>query len=98
MTGPQALTMPEIARRISGAAGRSIRYVDTDPDEKHRMLVDAGMEPYFADALGELFSERRKGAESTVRPHTHERFGVRPATFAEFATRNAAVFRGKPGT
>jgi hypothetical protein len=62
------------------------------------MLVDAGMEPYFADALDELFGERRKGAESTVRLDTHERFGVRPTTFAEFATRNAAVFRGKSGS
>jgi len=62
------------------------------------MLVDAGTEPYFADALDELFSERRKGAESAVRLHTHERFGVRPTTFAEFAARNAAVFGGKPGT
>jgi len=33
-----------------------------------------------------------------VRRHTHQRFGVRPTTFAEFAARNAAVFRGKPGT
>ena len=98
MTGPEALTMPEIAQRISDAVGRSIRYVDIDPDEKHRTLVDAGTEPYFADALDELFSERRKGAESTVRLHTHERFGVRPTTFAEFATCNAAVFRGKAGT
>src|SRR5262249_34046841 len=98
MTGPEALTMAEIAQRISDAAGRSIRYVDIAPDEKHRMLVDAGTEPYFADALAELFSDRRNGAESTVRPRTHERFGVRPPTFAEFAARNAAVFGGKPGT
>src|SRR5262245_8584105 len=85
MTGPDALTMAEIAQRTSGAVGRGIRYVDIDPDEKHRMLVDAGTEPYFADALDELFSERRNGAESTVRARTHERFGVRPTTFAEFA-------------
>jgi len=98
MTGPEALTMPEIAQRISDAVGRRIRYIDIDPDEKHRMLVEAGTEPYFADALDELFSQRRKGAESAVRRHTHQRFGVRPTTFAEFAARNAAVFRGKPGT
>src|SRR5215470_970181 len=34
MTGPEALTMPEIAQRISDAVGRSIRYVDIDPDEE----------------------------------------------------------------
>ena len=62
------------------------------------MLAGAGTEPYFADALDELFSERRKGAESTVRLHTHERFGVRPTTFAEFAARNASVFGGTSGS
>jgi hypothetical protein len=59
-------------------------------------LIGAGMEPDFADALDELFSERR--AESTVRHHTHERFGVLRTTSAGFAARNAAVFQGKSGT
>jgi hypothetical protein len=81
--------MPEIAQRISDAAGRSIRYVDIDPDEKHRMLVEAGMEPYFADALDELFSERRKGAESTVRlpPTNGSASGPPPSPSSPPATR-----------
>jgi hypothetical protein len=68
MTGPEALTMAEIAQRISYAVGRSIRYVDIDADKKHRMLVDAGMERYFADALDELFSERRERSRIDCAP------------------------------
>jgi hypothetical protein len=45
--------------------------------------------------MDELFSERRKGSESTVNLSAHETLGLRPTTFQEFARRNAAVFRGQ---
>jgi uncharacterized protein YbjT (DUF2867 family) len=95
MTGPEALTMDEVAERLSTVLGKPIRYVNVAPDEKRRTLLSAGIPPAFADAMDELFRERRKGAESTVNLSTHETLGVRPTTFEEFARRNAAVFRGQ---
>jgi hypothetical protein len=50
---------------------------------------------YLADALAELFAERRKGKESEVWPTIEEVFGWRPASFDDFARRNAAIFRGE---
>jgi uncharacterized protein YbjT (DUF2867 family) len=95
MTGPEALTMDEVAERLSTVLGKPIRYVNVAPDEKRRTLLSAGIPPAFADAMDELFRERRKGAESAVDLSTHETLGLRPTTFEEFARRNAAVFRGK---
>jgi uncharacterized protein YbjT (DUF2867 family) len=95
MTGPEALTMTEIAERISRAIGKTVRYVNVAPQEKRRALLAAGTLPERADALDELFSERRKHPESRVYLGTHEAFGVQPTTFAEFARRNAAVFHGE---
>jgi uncharacterized protein YbjT (DUF2867 family) len=95
MTGPEALTMDEVAERLSTVLGKPIRYINVAPDEKRRTLLSAGIPPAFADAMDELFRERRKGAESTVNLSTHETLGVRPTTFEEFARRNAAVFRGQ---
>jgi uncharacterized protein YbjT (DUF2867 family) len=94
MTGPEALSMNEVADRISAAIGRRVRYVSVAPEEKRRILLAAGVEPDRADALDELFAERRRCSESRVVLATHERFGIRPTTFAEFARRNAALFRG----
>jgi uncharacterized protein YbjT (DUF2867 family) len=94
MTGPEALTMTEIAAHISRAIGRTLRYVDVTPAEARRAWLAAGMPPAFVDALDELFGERRRGVESRVCLDAHEAFGIRPTTFAEFALRNAAVFRG----
>jgi uncharacterized protein YbjT (DUF2867 family) len=95
MTGPEALTMTQIAERISQAIGKTIRYVNVAPEEKRRALLAAGTPPELADAIDELFAERRKRLESRVYLGTHELLGIQPATFAEFARRNAAVFRGE---
>jgi len=95
MTGPEALTMTEVAERISSAIGKTVRYVNVKPEERRRALLAAGMSPVFADALGEQTAERLKHPESRVYLGTHEAFQIRPTTFAEFAHRNANVFRGE---
>jgi uncharacterized protein YbjT (DUF2867 family) len=96
MTGPEALTVDQVAAAISMAVGKSVRYVDIDPADKTKAMLDAGVPAYFADAMQELFSQRRKGAdESRVNLSTHQKFDVRPTTFAEFARRHAGVFRGE---
>jgi len=94
ITGPQALTMAEVAAILSEVIGTAIRYVDVPPEAARQAQLDAGVPRYLADGLAELFAERRAGKESVVSPLTPTLLG-RPATsFAEFAARNAAVFRG----
>jgi uncharacterized protein YbjT (DUF2867 family) len=95
ITGPEALTMDEVADRLSSVLGKPVRYVNVAPEEKRQTLLAADVPPSYADAMDELFSERRKGSESTVDLSTHATLGVRPTTFQEFARRNAAVFRGE---
>jgi uncharacterized protein YbjT (DUF2867 family) len=97
ITGPEALTMTDIAQRISEAIGNPIRYVDISPDNKRAMLLSNGVSSFFADGVDELFSERRLRHQARVCLATHEKFKVRPTTFAEFAFRNAARFRGESG-
>jgi uncharacterized protein YbjT (DUF2867 family) len=88
ITGPEALTMSEVAERLSTATGRTIRYINVAPEDAKRAQL-------AADALAELFAERRVGAESKVWPVLQDAFGLRPTSFAEFAARNAAIFRGE---
>jgi uncharacterized protein YbjT (DUF2867 family) len=95
MTGPEALTMDEVAAHISQAIGRRVEYINVAPEEKRRALLAAGVPPERADALDELFAERRRCSESRVYLGTHEIFGVEATTFAQFAKRNAAVFSGR---
>ena len=95
LTGPESLTMTEVAQRLSDASGKTIRYVNVPPEEARRVQLAAGMPEYRADALAELFAERRQGNEAQVYRTIETVFGRRPTTFAEFAQRNAAIFRGE---
>ena len=95
LTGPEALTMAEVAEKLSAATGKAIRYVDVPPEEAKQAQLARGVAPYLADALAELFAERRKGKESVVWPTIQEVFGFHPTSFDEFASRNAAIFRGE---
>jgi uncharacterized protein YbjT (DUF2867 family) len=95
LTGPEALTMTEVAEKLSAAAGKTIRYVNVPPEAARQAQLAAGMPPYLADALFELFAERRNGKEARVWPDAQALLGRLPTSFDEFAKRNAAVFRGE---
>jgi uncharacterized protein YbjT (DUF2867 family) len=94
MTGPEALTMTQIATHISEAIGETVRYVNVTPEQKKQAWMNAGVPAERAEAFSELFAERRKRPLSRVSLDTHEHFGIRPTTFAEFAGQHAALFRG----
>lgn len=96
MTGPEALTMAEIADRISRATGRTVRYVPISLDARRQAWIAHGIPAEFADALDKQVEERLKGGiESQVDLSTHQLFNVKPTTFLEFARRNAEAF-GRP--
>jgi uncharacterized protein YbjT (DUF2867 family) len=95
LTGPESLSMAEVAEKLSATIGKTIRYVDVPPEEANKARLAAGMPPYLAEGLDELFAERRNGKESKVWPTIEEVFGRKPTTFDEFAVRNAAIFRGE---
>jgi uncharacterized protein YbjT (DUF2867 family) len=98
LTGPEALTMAEVAEKLSAATGKPIRYVNVAPEDARKAQLAAGMPPYLADALAELFAERRKGKEAQVSPMAQTLLGRRPTSFDEFAVRHAAIFRGDQGS
>jgi uncharacterized protein YbjT (DUF2867 family) len=95
LTGPEALTMTEVAAKLSTVTGKPIRYISVPPEDARQAQLAAGMPPFLADALFELFGERRKGMEARVWPDSEVLLGRRPTPFDEFARRNAAVFRGE---
>ncbi len=95
LTGPEALNMSEVDEKLSAVTGKNIQYINVSPEKAREGRLAAGMPPYLADALDELFAERRKGKESQVSPVLQDVFH-RPGTrFDEFARLNAAIFRGE---
>jgi uncharacterized protein YbjT (DUF2867 family) len=95
LTGPEALTMTEVADKLSSATGKPIRYVNVPPEDAKRAQLAAGVPQFLADALAELFAERRRGKESEVFPDVTTLLGRRATTFDAFAARSGAIFRGE---
>lgn len=95
MSGPESLSMTEIAEQISLAIGSTVRYVNISVEERNRAQLAAGMPAYVADALDVQSRLRQKGnGEEVVYLEMHTALGIRPTPFAEFARRHAADFLG----
>lgn len=95
MTGPEALSMAEVAAQISRAIGKTVRYVNISPEERKQIQLAAGLPAYVVDALDVQSRLRREGnGEEVVRLETHRALGIHPTPFAEFARRHAADFLG----
>jgi uncharacterized protein YbjT (DUF2867 family) len=94
LTGPEALTMAEIAERISQATATPVRFVPVTPQERRNALIAKGLPLHFVDAFDEQAKERLRCPEAGVDVAIARSLGVRLATFGEFARRHAAEFRG----
>jgi uncharacterized protein YbjT (DUF2867 family) len=94
MSGPESVTMSEIAMQLSKALERAIHYVNITPEQLAQQLISMGMPEQLADAINELYGERRQGSESKVLLETHKLFGIVPTTFAAFLEQNLTAFQG----
>lgn len=92
MTGPEALSMPEIAVIIEKMTGRSVRYINTPWEQRRKTLLAAGLPKYLVNAIGEQTAERCRHPDAYVDLTTHHLFGVRPTYFEDFVSRHAEVF------
>jgi len=94
LTGPDALSMTEVAAHLSAAIGKTVRYVDVSPQDYLAANLAAGMPAYTAEALVELYAERRAGKESHVSRVAEKLLGRPPRSFKDFSKRHATIFRG----
>jgi uncharacterized protein YbjT (DUF2867 family) len=93
MTGPQALTMTQIAALIADARGKPVTYLSVSPEQSRAAMIAAGAAEYVADALYDQAVERLKHPQSRVSLDTHHTFGIQPTTFAQFVRRHVDAFR-----
>jgi len=78
ITGPQALTMGEVADLVADASGRPVRYVDAPPAEAREQLLARGLPGGFAEFLVAHYASVRAGGFALVSGAVKEITG-RPA-------------------
>ena len=93
LTGPAALSIDEVARTLSHAADREIKYVDVPESAARDAMLNAGMAEWQVDLLMELHAINKQSRWSTITPDVQEVTGKPPIDVREFARDHADKFK-----
>ncbi|MFJ9244208.1 NmrA family NAD(P)-binding protein [Streptomyces sp. NPDC101776] len=96
-TGPRALTVAEVADAIAAVTGHPVTHRDVDPEAWIGGAVAAGLVPAdYAVMLRWLTGTIASGNGSTPNADIEKVTGRPPATFQDFARRNAGAWAAAP--
>src|SRR5581483_3846628 len=92
MTGPQSLTMVEIAHEFSRALGRTIEYVNVPPELWESKLHESRLPAHLTAHLITMGQLNRDNRYDRMTDTFEKLVGRAPISAAEFARRHAAAF------
>jgi uncharacterized protein YbjT (DUF2867 family) len=93
LTGGEALTNEQVAKKISRVAGRKISYVDLPAAELKKGFLSASTLEWSADALIDLQRLYREGKASLLTDDVERLTRRKPITFDQFARDYAFAFQ-----
>ena len=86
LSGPEALHTSQVAEQIGSAVGRTIRYQAISVAAMEASLREAGMDPWFAEGLAELYGwVRDSGLGSEATDAAEQLLGRKAIPFRQFA-------------
>jgi uncharacterized protein YbjT (DUF2867 family) len=91
LTGPQSLTMAEVAAEISAAADREVRYAPVSLDQHAAEAAEHGVPPEFVELLTYLFGEVVDGRNASTTDGVRRALGREPRDFGDYARATAAT-------
>jgi NAD(P)H dehydrogenase (quinone) len=94
LTGPEALSYADIARRFSAVFGRKVDYADLPAARIRDLLLEIGRTPWQADGDVERFAWIRQGGAATVTGTVREFTGADPRPLDEWLADSRATFTG----
>ncbi|MFC7491927.1 MULTISPECIES: NmrA family transcriptional regulator [unclassified Knoellia] len=90
LTGPESVTLDEVALQLAEVSGRPVEYVQVTQDEFTQKAVDAGLDQPTAAFLAGLFSEIFDGRNVATTTGVRDALGREPRAFGEWAKDAAA--------
>lgn len=98
LTGPEAFSLADGARKISKITGRDVQFVDISPEEGLDAMTAAGMPEWFAEAMVEQYGYFLEGEGATNGPAVtmtvEEVLDRQPRAFEQFVRENIRAFGG----
>ncbi len=92
LTGPAALSGPELAAGLAAGLGRPVRYRDAPPEAVEAALTARGAPAWLVGALGEVMARARAGTPAPLGDGVERVCGRRPRAVEEFARDHAEAF------
>jgi uncharacterized protein YbjT (DUF2867 family) len=92
LTGPESLTYFDVARFLTEAVGKPIRYEALTADEAVRSMVSLGVPELITRSRVEIHLSFSNGAFTPVTNTVHDLLGHPPRPFSTFARDYASVF------
>lgn len=93
LTGPELLTLAEVARTFSRVLGREIVYVDQPMEEFRARLTAVNLAPWRSDAVCREFEAIAAGAIDHTTDTVARLLGRPPASLEQFIRDHMALFR-----
>ena len=93
LTGPEALSVADVAALIGKVSGRPIRHVDVPETAARSAMEGMQLPAWMVDGMLALHNVIKQGWAAAVSPAVAEVTGHPPRTFAAFAQDNAAAWK-----
>jgi len=93
LNGPEAISNQELAKRISKAAGRTVRFVDIPESAQREAMLGLGMPEWQVTALLELQQYYKQGGGANTDGLLQALIERAPVTLDQYLTANAKEFR-----
>jgi uncharacterized protein YbjT (DUF2867 family) len=92
LTGSEAISNAEVAKMVSEALGREIRFINLPPEQMRTSLLSAGVPEWNAGALIDLQRLYREGKAATVTQDVETILGRKPITYRQFLSEYRQAF------
>ena len=93
MTGPEALTMTQVAAIIGEVSGRQIQFVDIPEEAARQAMLGAKMPSWMVEMILNIQAYSRNGHAEAVTSTVKDVTGNAPITFRQFAWDNAKAWQ-----
>ena len=93
ITGPEALSYDDVAKKLSSVTGRPVSYRDAPLADVRQRLLEAGMPEWHVEVQMDFHTALREGGASIVTDTVETVTGKPPQSFERFAREHDALFR-----
>jgi uncharacterized protein YbjT (DUF2867 family) len=83
LTGPKAVSYPEIADAMDDKLGKPVKYIDIEPAQAKQAMVAAGLPDWVADFINDLRELEKSGGASGPTADIQNLLGRPPRTLEE---------------